>query len=59
MAAENLEQLGKKLGIPVKSETNGAEGAANVLTKEEIAAADGIIIAADKNVDMAVSMVNT
>lgn len=53
MAAENLEQLGKKLGIPVKLETNGAEGAANVLTKEEIAAADGIIIAADKNVDMA------
>lgn len=53
MAAENLEQLGKKLGIPVKSETNGAEGAANILTKEEIAAADGIIIAADKNVDMA------
>lgn len=53
MAAENLEQLGRKLGIPVKSETNGAEGAANVLTKEEIAAADGIIIAADKNVDMA------
>lgn len=52
MAAENLEQLGKKLGIPVKSETNGAEGADNVLTKEEIAAADGIIIAADKNVEM-------
>ena len=53
MAAENLEQLGKKLGIPVKSETNGAEGAQNVLTQEEIAAADGIIIAADKNVEMA------
>lgn len=53
MAAENLEQLGKRLGIPVKSETNGAEGAANVLTKEEIASARGIIIAADKNVDMA------
>lgn len=53
MAAENLEQEGKKLGIPVKSETNGAEGAANVLTREEIAAAEGIIIAADKNVDMA------
>ena len=53
MAAENPEQLGKKMGIPVKSETNGAEGADNVLTKEEIAAADGIIIAADKNVDMA------
>lgn len=53
MAAENLEQLGKKLGIPVKSETNGAEGAQNVLTAEEIKAADGIIIAADKNVEMA------
>lgn len=53
MAAENLEQLGQRLGIPVKSETNGAEGAANVLTKEEIASARGIIIAADKNVDMA------
>lgn len=53
MAAENLEQLGKKLNIPLKAETNGAEGAANVLTREEIAAADGIIIAADKNVEMA------
>lgn len=53
MAAENLEQTGKKLGIPVKAETNGAEGAANVLTRAEIAEADAIIIAADKNVDMA------
>lgn len=53
MAAENLEQQGKKLGIALKAETNGAEGAGNVLTKDEIAAADGIIIAADKKVDMA------
>ncbi|MBC2580077.1 fructose-specific PTS transporter subunit EIIC [Clostridium sp. DJ247] len=53
MAAENLEQKGKQLGIPVKAETNGADGAKNVLTKEEIAAAECIIIAADKNVDMA------
>ncbi|WP_349947767.1 fructose-specific PTS transporter subunit EIIC [Lacrimispora sp. BS-2] len=53
MAAENLEQQGKKLGIALKAETNGAEGAGNVLTKAEIAAADGIIIAADKKVDMA------
>ncbi len=53
MAAENLEQQGKKLGIPLKAETNGAEGVGNALTKEEIAAADGIIIAADKKVDMA------
>ena len=53
MAAENLEQQGKKLGIPLKAETNGAEGVGNALTREEIAAADGIIIAADKKVDMA------
>ena len=53
MAAESLEQQGKKLGIPLKAETNGAEGVGNALTREEIAAADGIIIAADKKVDMA------
>ena len=53
MAAENLENVGKKLGIPVKAETNGSGGAANVLTAEEIKNADGIIIAADKNVEMA------
>ena len=53
MAAENLENVGKKLGIPVKAETNGSGGAANVLTEEEIRNADGIIIAADKNVEMA------
>jgi len=52
MAAENLEQQGKKLGIALKAETNGAEGVGNALSKEEIAAADGIIIAADKKVDM-------
>lgn len=53
MAAENLEQSGKKLGIPLKAETNGAEGIGNALTRGEIEAAEGIIIAADKNVDMA------
>ncbi len=53
MAAENLENVGKKLGIPVKAETNGSGGAANVLTAEEIKNADAIIIAADKNVEMA------
>ncbi|MGN0172291.1 MAG: fructose-specific PTS transporter subunit EIIC [Acutalibacteraceae bacterium] len=53
MAAEALEAAGKKLGYPLKAETNGSGGAKNVLTAEEIAAADGIIIAADKSVDMA------
>ncbi len=53
MAAESLEKEGKKLGIPVKAETNGSGGAKNVLTDEEIAACDGIIVAADKNVETA------
>ena len=53
MAAESLEQHAKKKGITIKVETNGSEGAKNVLTPEEIAAADAIIIAADKNVAMA------
>ena len=53
MAAESLEETGKKMGISVKVETQGADGAKNVLTKEEIAAAECIIIAADKNVNLA------
>lgn len=53
MAAENLENTGKKLNIPLKAETNGSAGADNVLTAAEIEAAECIIIAADKNVEMA------
>ena len=53
MAAESLELKAKDLGYTLKAETNGSGGAKNVLTKEEIDAADGIIVAADKNVDMA------
>ena len=53
MAAENLENTGKKLGISLKAETDGSGGAQNVLTKEEIVAAEAIIVAADKNVEMA------
>ena len=53
MAAEALEKAGEKLGYPVKAETNGSGGAKNVLTKKEIEECDGIIIAADKNVEMA------
>lgn len=52
MAAENLENTGKKLGIALKAETDGSGGAQNVLTQEEIAAAEAIIVAADKNVEM-------
>ena len=53
MAAEALEKKGAEMGIPIKVETNGSGGAKNVLTAEEIAGADGVIIAADKNVEMA------
>lgn len=51
MAAEALEKAGKELGISIKVETNGSGGAKNVLTKEEIENAEGIIIAADKSVE--------
>lgn len=53
MAAESLENMAKKLGISCKVETDGSGGAQNVLTKEEIEAAEAIIVAADKNVGMA------
>ena len=52
MAAEALEKSAKKLGYSIKVETNGSSGTKNVLTAEDIQAADGIIIAADKNVEM-------
>lgn len=53
MAAEALAKAGEKMGITIKVETNGSGGAKNVLTAEEIANCDGIIIAADKNVETA------
>ncbi|MCR5343932.1 MAG: fructose-specific PTS transporter subunit EIIC [Butyrivibrio sp.] len=52
MAAEALEQCAKDNGISMKVETDGSGGAKNVLTAAEIAEADVIIIAADKNVEM-------
>ncbi|MNB85924.1 PTS system fructose-specific EIIABC component [compost metagenome] len=52
MAAESLEVKGKKLGISIKVETQGADGAKNILTDEDIKNAECIIIAADKNVNL-------
>ncbi|ARJ50657.1 fructose-specific PTS transporter subunit EIIC [Staphylococcus lutrae] len=52
MAQEKLEQAAQKLGIKIKVETQGGIGVENLLTDEEIAAADGIIIAADRQVDL-------
>lgn len=53
MAAEALAKAGEEMGISIKVETNGSGGAKNILTAEEIANCDGIIIAADKSVDTA------
>lgn len=53
MAAESLENKAKDKGISIKVETNGSGGAKNVLTRDEIANCDCIIVAADKKVEMA------
>ncbi len=53
MAAESLDMKGKQMGISIKVETQGADGAKNVLTQEDVKNAECIIIAADKNVDLA------
>ncbi|WP_237037112.1 PTS fructose transporter subunit IIABC [Mediannikoviicoccus vaginalis] len=52
MAAEALEKKARELGYNIKVETRGSGGAKNVLTDEDIANADGIIIASDTNVPM-------
>lgn len=51
MAQEALEEAAKKRGISIKVETHGQEGIKNTLTDQEIDAADGVIIAADKDVN--------
>lgn len=53
MAAEALEQEGKRLGHTIKVETRGSVGAKNQLSSAEIAAADIVIIAADIDIDLA------
>jgi PTS system fructose-specific IIC component len=52
MAAESLEEKAKKMGYTIKVETNGSGGIKNKLTPEEIEGAKGIIVAADKKVEM-------
>ena len=44
MAAEALNKAGAKMGVTIKVETNGSDGAKNILTKDEIANCDGIIV---------------
>ncbi|EFR96016.1 pts system fructose-specific eiibc component, partial [Listeria ivanovii FSL F6-596] len=52
MAAEKLQETANQLGVKIKVETNGSRGVENRLTDKEIAEADGVIIAADVQVDM-------
>lgn len=53
MAAEAIEKKAREKGCSIKVETRGSGGAKNVLTDEEIAQADCIIVAADTKVPMA------
>ncbi|SHI70645.1 PTS fructose transporter subunit IIABC [Pseudobutyrivibrio xylanivorans] len=54
MAAEALEQKAKELGIGFRVEKDGSGGAKDPLTAAEIAEADAVIVACDKNIDMSV-----
>ena len=52
MAEQALKDKAKELGISIKVETRGSGGAKNVLTDEEIEHCEGVVIAADVNVDV-------
>ena len=53
MAAESLERKAKEMGISLKVEKNGASGIKDTLTAEEIEHAKCIIVASDRQVEMA------
>lgn len=52
MAEDALKKKAKEMGVEIKVETNGSEGIKHRLTDEDIARADGVIVAADKKVEM-------
>ncbi|WP_405948397.1 fructose-specific PTS transporter subunit EIIC [Streptomyces prunicolor] len=52
MAAEKLAQAAESRGIDMKVETQGSIGAENILDDNDVSTADGVIIAADKDVDL-------
>lgn len=52
MAEEALKKQAKEMGVAIKVETNGASGVGNRLTADDIKKAKGVIIAADKAVEM-------
>ncbi|HEU0078149.1 MAG TPA: PTS fructose-like transporter subunit IIB [Longimicrobiaceae bacterium] len=51
MAAEALQKAARAMGHDIKVETQGSVGAKNLLTADDIAAADAVVIAADTQVD--------
>ena len=53
MAAESLERKAKEMGISLKVEKNGASGIKDALTAEEIEHAKCIIVASDRQIEMA------
>lgn len=53
MAAESLELKAKELGYEIRVEKDGSAGVKDGLTAKEIDEADAVIIACDKNIDMA------
>ncbi|CZQ91192.1 phosphotransferase system fructose-specific iib subunit [Trichococcus palustris] len=53
MAEDSLKLMAEKMGVDIRVETNGSDGVKNALTAEEIRRADGVIIAADKKVELA------
>ena len=53
MAEDSLKQMAEKMGVDIRVETNGSDGVKNLLTADEIRRADGVIVAADKKVEMA------
>ncbi|RSL32903.1 PTS fructose transporter subunit IIA [Salibacterium salarium] len=52
MAADALKAQAKEMGLSIKVETNGSDGIGNPLTSDDIAQAEGIIIASDTKVEM-------
>ena len=51
MAAESLRKAAQEMGVKIKIETNGTDGRKNELTAQDIAAATGVILAVDRNIE--------
>lgn len=52
MAEQALKDKAKEMGITIKVETRGSGGTKNEITDEEIEHCEGVVIAADVNVDV-------